>query len=264
MSQTQIRFEDGDAYERSMGAWSLVAGTEFLDWLAPTPGLRWLDVGCGSGAFTELLIARHAPAEAHGIDPAPAQLAYARARHAARAAHFQQGDAMALPFPDDRFDAAAMALVIHFVPDPARGVAEMARVVRPGGIVAAYTWDMAGGGFPFAPVRGELAARGHATLAPPSADASDLGAMAALWTAAGLRAVETRAITVRRRFADFEVFWETSTINGRIRPTLAALTAEERDRVKDGVRARLTVAADGSVTHMARANAVRGQVPPAG
>ena len=146
MAEQQIRFDDGAAYERMMGIWSRFAGDIFLDWLAPRPGLRWIDIGCGNGAFTELLVERCAPAEVQGIDPSEGQLAFARTRPAARVAEFRQGDAMALPFSDGRFDAAVMALVIFFVPDPPKGVAEMARVVCPGGTVATYAWDMLGGG----------------------------------------------------------------------------------------------------------------------
>jgi ubiquinone/menaquinone biosynthesis C-methylase UbiE len=122
---SEIRFDDGAGYERYMGKWSQLAGDTFLDWLAPAPGLRWLDVGCGNGAFTETLVERCAPASVDGIDPAAGQLAHARARPAARIAQFHQGDAMALPFPDDTFDVAVMPLVIFFVPEPAEGVAEM-------------------------------------------------------------------------------------------------------------------------------------------
>src|SRR3954467_8483670 len=127
-----------------MGEGSRLGGETFLDWLAPKSGLRWLDVGCGNGAFTEMLALRCAPVSVEGIDPSEAQLAYARTRSASRVAHFQTGDAMALPFGDDTFDAAVMPLVIFFVPEPAKGVAEMARVVGPGGIVAAYGWDIDG------------------------------------------------------------------------------------------------------------------------
>ena len=123
MPEPQIRFEDGAAYERTMGVRSRLAGEIFLDWLAPRSGLEWIDIGCGSGAFTELIVERCAPVEVQGIDPSEAQLGFARGRTAARIAQFRQGDALALPFADDRFDAAIMALVIFFVPDPATGVA---------------------------------------------------------------------------------------------------------------------------------------------
>src|SRR4029079_616810 len=139
---------------------------------APKSGLRWLDVGCGNGAFTEMLVERCAPVSVEGIDPSERQLAYARTRPAARVAQFRQGDAMALPFPDDTFDAAVMPLVIFFVPDPAKGVAEMARVVCPGGIVAAYGWDMDVGGFPYDALWAEMRAMGMKFPQPPSNDAS--------------------------------------------------------------------------------------------
>ena len=84
MAEQQIRFDDGDAYERSMGVWSRLAGEIFLDWLAPSPALQWADIGCGSGAFTELLVQRCAPEEVQGIDPSEGQLAFARTRPAAR------------------------------------------------------------------------------------------------------------------------------------------------------------------------------------
>src|SRR5262249_38091204 len=86
MAEQSIRFVDGDAYERGMGPWSHLARHTFLDWLAPPAGLRWIDVGCGTGAFTELLVRRCAPIETQGIDPHEAQLAVARVRPGARGA----------------------------------------------------------------------------------------------------------------------------------------------------------------------------------
>src|SRR5438067_6609607 len=136
MAAPQIRFVDGDAYDRMMGVWSRLTGEKFLDWLEPKAALHWIDVGCGSGAFTELLIARCKPAAIKGIDPSDAQLTFARSRAGAGIAEFHRGGAMALPFADASFDAAVMALVIFFVPDPAKGVAEMVRVVQPGGTVS--------------------------------------------------------------------------------------------------------------------------------
>src|SRR5262245_47900224 len=204
MPEHQFRFEDGAGYERMMGKWSRLAGDVFLDWLSPARGLRWIDVGCGNGAFTELIVERYAPAAVEGVDPSPAQIAFARTRPAARLAHFQQGDAMALPSADDSFDAAVMALVIFFVPDPAKGVAEMTRVVRRGGAVAAYAWDMLGGGFPAEPILAEMRAMAVTPPSPPSVGASRMEALQALWTGAGLEAITTREIIVQRTFADFD------------------------------------------------------------
>ncbi len=192
MPPTPIRFDDGSAYERYMGIWSQLAGQTFLDWLAPKPAMRWLDVGCGNGAFTEMIIQRCAPASVHGIDPSEAQLAYARTRCPSDLAQFHKGDAMALPFEADSFDAAVMPLVIFFVPEPAKGVAEMVRVVSPGGVVAAYGWDMLAGGFPYDALWTEMRAMGVDVPLPPSPDASRIVVMENLWRTAGLTAVETR------------------------------------------------------------------------
>jgi SAM-dependent methyltransferase len=255
----QIRFDDGAAYERYMGKWSQLAGETFLDWLAPKSGLRWLDVGCGNGAFTEMVVDTCAPISVEGIDPSEAQLAYARTRPASRVAHFRQGDAMALPFPDDTFDAAVMPLVIFFVPDPAMGVAEMSRVVCPSGIVTAYAWDMVGGGFPYEPLHDEMRALGAAVPEPPSPGASQIDAMRDLWIGASLDAVETREITVQRTFANFDDYWTTILGGASVRSGLAAMTSEDLALLKTRMRARLPADATGRITYSARANAVKGK-----
>ena len=244
-----------------MGKWSLLAGETFLDWLAPQTGLRWLDVGCGNGAFTEMLVERCAPASVHGIDPSEGQLAFARARPASRVAQFRQGDAMAVPFPDDTFDAAVMPLVIFFVPDPAVGVAEMARVVCPGGIVTAYAWDMVGGGFPYEALQFEMRGLGVVVPAPPNPDASGIDAMRDLWTGANLDSVETREISVERTFADFDDYWETILGGSSVGPQLAAMASENLALLKARMRALLPANAAGRITYSARANAVKGRVP---
>jgi SAM-dependent methyltransferase len=255
-----IRFEDGEAYERGMSPWSRLAGQMFLKWLAAPAGLRWLDVGCGTGTFAGLIAERCAPIEVQGVDPSEAQLAIARMRRGPDGSRFLRGDAMALPFERQRFDAAVMALVIFFVPDPAEGAAEMARVVRPGGLVAAYAWDVLGGGFPFDPIWRETRAAGVAPLLPPNPSAGGIEALRGLWTAAGLEAVETRAIVVERTFPTFEEYWTTSTITGGVRPPLETMSAEERDRLKARVRARMPTDSSGRVAWSARANAVKGYV----
>jgi SAM-dependent methyltransferase len=261
MAELQIRFDDGAAYERMMGVWSRRAGEIFLDWLTPRSGLRWIDIGCGNGAFTQLIVERCAPVEVQGIDPSEGQLAYARTRGAGRVAEFRHGDAMALPFAAGRFDAAVMALVIFFVSDPAKGVAEMARVVCPGGMVATYVWDVFGGGFPPEPFHAEMRALGLTPLRPPRSDVSRVEALRDLWTSANLDAVETREIAVQRTFADFDDFWTTSLLGSSIGPTVAAMAAGDVERLKARLRTRLPADAAGRITYGARANAIKGRVP---
>ncbi|TAK17055.1 MAG: methyltransferase domain-containing protein [Acidobacteria bacterium] len=256
----QIRFTDGAGYERYMGVWSRLVGRAFLEWLVPSPGWRWLDVGCGNGAFTELIVERCAPASVHGIDPSEAQIAFARTRPTTRIAEFQQGNAMALPFPDNTFDAAVMPLVIAFVPDPAKGVSEMSRVVRPGGAVAAYIWDDAEGGFPYGTLMAEMRALGVAVPQPPSPDANRLDALRGLWTGAGLVDVDIRAITVQRTFGDFADYWATIRMGPSVGPPLAAMAAADLARLEARMRELLAPDASGRITYSARANAVKGRV----
>jgi SAM-dependent methyltransferase len=259
MAEQTIRFDDGAAYEQMMGVWSAKAGAVFLDWLAPSKGLRWIDVGCGSGAFTQLIVERTAPAEIEGVDPSDGQLAFARARQGVGMARFQVGDAMALPFEDVRFDAAVMALVLVFVPDPAKGVAEMVRVVKPGGIVAAYMWDMLGGGFPLNHLLVAMQAMEIPRTWPPQFEASRLAAMRDLWMGAGLAAIETREIVVERTYADFNDYWATALKSPTLGPILAGLAPDVSAALKEKVRASLPSDLRGRITHTARANAIKGQ-----
>ena len=254
----QIRFDDGAAYEDFMGTWSRLVGEDFLRWLAPPADRRWADVGCGNGAFTELLLERCAPTQVEGIDPSDGQIVYARERLANRPASFQIGDATALPWADATFDAAVMALVIFFVPDPAKGVAEMARVVRPGGSVSSYAWDILGGGFPYAMLQEAMAEFGTPPLWPPSVEASRMDSLRTLWASAGLVDVETRVITVQRTFEDFETFWRIAKTGPRLLPRLAAMGEAEVTRLKERVREKLAPAADGRITYGASANAIKG------
>ena len=261
MADPQIRFDDGAAYERMMGVWSRLAGEIFLDWIAPVPGLRWVDLGCGNGAFTELIVQRCAPAGVDGVDPSEGQLSFARSRPASRLAKFTQGDAMALPYPKANFDIATMALVIFFVPDPAKGVAEMARVLRPGGLAAAYAWDMHGGGFPWKLVQDEISALGHNVAYPPSVDASRIGVMRELWGNAGFTGVETRDITVRRTFDSVDEFVSIGLNTPSIGPVVKAMPSDDVESLKTRLRARLQPDGQGRVTLSGRANAVKGRLP---
>ena len=132
---------------------------------------------------------------------------------------------------------------------------------RPGGLVVAYAWDMEGGGFPFAPIHTETRALGFMPPLAPNPDASRLTVLTELWTNAGLEAVETREITIRRPFADFDEFWRTSTGTGGLKPLLDSMTPEDIAQLRTRVRARLSEGADGTITGHARANAIKGRVP---
>lgn len=261
MNEQPIRFEDGEAYEHGMGVYSRLVGTVFLDWLAPSQGLSWIDVGCGNGAFTELLLQRAAPAEVQAVDPSEGQLAFARGRAGAAGAVFQQGDAMALPFQSARFDAAVMALVLFFVPEPPRGIAEMMRVVRPGGSVSAYVWDVPGGGLPIEPIRTALREVGIEPASPPSAAVSAMPALRAAFADAGLVDVETREIAAERPFPDFEAFWRAGLMVGSLGERMATLPASAVEEVRVRTRAHLRFGPAGTVLASGMANAVKGMVP---
>jgi ubiquinone/menaquinone biosynthesis C-methylase UbiE len=261
MNQQQIRFDNGDAYERYMGKWSQLAGAAFLEWLNPGKGLRLLDVGCGNGAFTEMFATRCAPASVTGIDPAAPMLEFARTRPALRDADLRQGDAMALPYSEDVFDLAVMPLVLFFVPEPAKGVAEMARVVRPGGTVSAYSWDMPGGGFPYAVLRLELEQMGVRIPAAPSEDASRQDVSRQLWESAGLVDVQAHSLTVQRTYASFEEYWEIIFGGPSVGNTLKALSPTDSAILQQRLQQNLPADIHGRISYSATANAIRGHVP---
>jgi SAM-dependent methyltransferase len=261
MAEQQISYTDGAAYERIMGKWSQLAGKSFIEWLAPSPNLSWIDVGCGNGAFTELLVQRCAPRSITGVDPADAQLAYGRSRPAGRSAKFQKGDAMALPSPDASFDVAVMALVIFFVPDPSKGVSEMVRVVKAGGLVAAYAWDMMNGGFPFNTIQVQMREMGIPPTYPPSVEVSRIEALRGLWVGAGLDSVETTEYSVHRTYDDFEDLWASSTLTASVAPKFKAMALADVEVLKARMRACFPADASGRITCSARVTAVKGRVP---
>jgi ubiquinone/menaquinone biosynthesis C-methylase UbiE len=261
MSEAASLFTDGEAYERRMGRWSRLVGEVFLAWLALPNGLRWLDVGCGNGAFTEVLIARCAPSAVSAIDPSEGQLRYARTRPGARLAEFRIGDAQALPYPGRSFDAAAMALAISFVADPLKAATEMARVVRPGGWVATYMWDMPGGGIPVEPMYRALRSLGVA-VSMPGTEVSRQDNMRALWEKAGLQSVDTRVIRIPVRYTGFDDFWQSFSVpEGPSGMAIRKMSPSQIEELKAALREELPTGPDGRITYEAFANAVRGRVP---
>lgn len=257
------RWWSGDAYEPYVGRWSRLVAREFLAWLDAPAGLDWLDVGCGTGALAEAVSGRCAPRRLAGIDPSAGFLDFARRRLGDAGAELRQADAQALPFAAADFDRVVSGLVLNFVPDQPRAVAEMARVARPGGGVALYVWDYAGGM--------ELMRRfwDAAVALDPSARALDEGVrfpvcrpgpLRGLFEGAGLVDVETRAIDVPTVFRDFDDYW-TPFLGGQApAPSYCMSLGEEaRAALRERLRASLPTRPDGSIRLVARAWAVRGR-----
>ena len=255
-------FSDGEVYERLMGRWSRLVGKAFLAWLDPAKKLQWLDVGCGNGAFTEEIIAHCAPATVVAIDPSDDQLAFARMRPAAKITDFRVGDAQALHFADASFDIAIMALVISFLAEPAKALSEMARVVRPGGWVATYMWDVSGGGTPVDAIYVELENMGMTSVRPSNPAISRREAMQELWEKAGLDAIETRTIRIPVSYSSFDDFWDSNTVPiGPQGKLIDGMTASAREELRARLRNRLPIASDGCIAYESFANAVKGRVP---
>jgi SAM-dependent methyltransferase len=220
------------AYDRFMGRWSGPLARQFVEVVGLQAGQRALDVGCGPGALTEQLVSRLGAAAVAAVDPSASFVDSARQR--LPGVDVRLAVAGRLPFADDLFDAALAQLVVHFLPDPTAGLAEMARVTRPGGVVAACVWDLGG-------ERGPLTAfyRALHEVDATLPDQSGLpgareGHLPELLRAAGLREVESGSLTVRLGMVTFEEWWQPFTLGvGRAGDALARLGEPDRRRVRD-------------------------------
>ncbi len=259
MSEAESFFTDAEAYELAIGRWSRVAGGIFLDWLSLPDGLRWLDVGCGTGSFTELVVDGCAPSAISAIDPSEQQIALAIGKPGASRVDYRQGDAMALPFGDGEFDVAVMALVIQYVDNRTTAMAEMKRVVRPGGTVAAYVWPK-DEGHPQQPLTEALESMGVEPRRTPGDRVRPIGALMDLFDASGLEDIDGRGIEFQLTFENFDDYWASQTAQASKR-SFGKFTDTDVERLKDSLRNTLPTAADGGVAYKARASAVKGRVP---
>jgi SAM-dependent methyltransferase len=253
----------GDLYEPYVGRWSRLVAKEFLDWLEVPGGKDWLDVGCGTGALTQSILDHAKPESVRGIDPSRGFVEHAKQHITDPRASFQVGDAQSLPVPEEHVDAAVSGLVLNFVTQPEQAAAEMARVTRDGGVVAAYVWDYAG-------KMEMLRSFWDAVVTlDTGATAIDEGnrfpicrpePLQELFANAGLRGVETRSIDVPTRFKDFDDFWSPFLGGQGPAPSYAAALDHERQTIlRDFIRSQLPIRKDGSIHLIARAWAVRGR-----
>ncbi|SEB29013.1 Methyltransferase domain-containing protein [Amycolatopsis tolypomycina] len=256
-------WQSGDAYEAYIGRWSRRIAERFVRQLDIPASRRWLDVGCGTGALTSAVLTAADPAEVVGVDPSEGFLKTARARVTDPRATFTLADARSLPFPDDRFDVVVSGLVLNFVPEPPRAAAEIARVTAPGGLAAAYLWDLAEGmelirsfwdaAAEFDPATvAELDEGSRFTLCRPEP-------LGRLWTDAGFTAVSVGEIGIPTVFADFDDYWQPFLgAQGPAPSYLATLPETDRDRLRELLRDRLPTNPDGSIPLTARAWVVSG------
>jgi len=265
MTERKDVWASGDAYEPYVGRWSRLVAREFIAWLTQASGIRWLDVGCGTGALTQVILETAAPREVVGVDQSEGYVAYASERVADPRARFRKADSQALPFPNPEFDVAVSGLMLNFVPAQARAIGEMRRAVRPGGTVAVYVWDYAG--------RMELMRHfwDAAVALDPAAQELDEGRrfpickpepLAELFRQVGLSAIEGRAIDVPTVFRDFDDYW--SPFLGGQAPApgyCMSLPEDRRAALRERIRAGLPIRSDGGIHLIARAWAVKARVP---
>jgi len=262
MSAPSYHFNNAAAYERYMARWSRAAGTEFLDWADAPRDARWLDVGCGTGVFTTLIVERCAPRHVAAIDPAPAQIDHARAEPVGAHVDFRVADAQALPFGNGEFDIVAAALTLNFIPDRVRAMAEMRRVARPGALIAAYVWDFEADLSPSGPLRRALRNVGVGIAPVPGTPSSGLRALRTLFIDAGLENVVSRIIDVTMPFPDFEAFWHAQALSyGPLAKTIDTLPEETLGKVREAMRGHLVPRGDGTFECRARAHAILGRTP---
>ncbi len=253
----------GDAYEPYVGRWSRLVAREFLSWLKAPTNMRWLDVGCGTGALSQTILDGAAPSLVQGVDPSEDYVNYARNQITDSRARFDVGDARTLPYQTASFDVVVSGLALNFVPEPAIAVSEMARVAQVGGTVALYVWDYVG----------EMQLMRYfwdaAVTLNPAAKKLDEGrrfpicnqmALLQLFQDAGLRRTEARAIDVPTVFHSFDDYWAPFLGGQGPAPSYAmSLTENRRIELRELIRSRLPVKSNGGINLIARAWAVRGE-----
>jgi SAM-dependent methyltransferase len=256
MSEPGI-WQSGAGYEGYVGRWSRLVAEAFIDRLAIKPGGRWVDVGCGTGAVTETILARAEPASVLGVDPSAAFVAFASAHVTDPRASFAVADGAAIPLPVDAVDAAVAGLVLNFTPDPVAVLADMRRVTRDGGRVAIYVWDYAGGmelmrTFWDAAIEQDPAVADKAESLRFALCAPD--PLRDAFAGAGMPDATVEPIDVPTVFRDFDDYWQPFLMATAPAPRHAmSLSDDARADLRERLRARLPVEDDGTIHLRARA-----------
>jgi ubiquinone/menaquinone biosynthesis C-methylase UbiE len=259
---------DAANYERLMGRWSRRLAPLFIEHAGIADGEAVLEIGCGTGSLTFALARSAALGSLTAIDHSEIYLAAAQAKDRDGRIQFEQGDGCALRFPDASFDRTLSMLVLPSVlPEPEAMVAEMRRVTRPGGIVAAAFWDSPGGSPSQRMLWDTAAALDEAAVAARDRTMSRPvyapGALARMWAEAGLAGIDQRSLMIRMDFADFADYWEPfASGEGALGAYVASLDDAARDRLERSLRsAYLTGRPDGERSFVAVALSCRGVVP---
>ncbi|UCH40149.1 MAG: methyltransferase domain-containing protein [Gammaproteobacteria bacterium] len=256
----------GDSYDIYMGRWSRQIATKFLDWLDLPKLLRWLEVGCGTGALTESILSQCEPSSLLGIEQSQAFVATARANVVDDRVEFQVGDAQRLGLPDHSVDLVVSALVLNFIPDKEKALREMRRVCRPGGTVAFYVWDYPGGGLELLSTFWQAAI----SLNPEAADLAEdkrfpyctREGLKNLASAAGLLEIESTPLEAPAVFKSFDDFWIPFTLGAGPAPGFCVnLEPEAREQLRDTLLRRLPILDDGSIPMKIRAWGIRAATP---
>jgi ubiquinone/menaquinone biosynthesis C-methylase UbiE len=258
---------DAAGYEQLMGRWSQKLAPHFIEFARLGDGEKVVDVGCGTGSLTFALARSSAHKEIAAIDYSPVFVAEATRRNADPRVKIQQADACALPFDDTSFDAALALLVLHFVPDTGKAVAEMRRVVRSGGVVAAAVWDHLGGMPGMRMMVDTVAAmseggrqlRGRYCFQPMMQP----GEMKRTFVEQGLQDVEESELMIRMDYRNFDDYWAPIAAGeGPLGKYVSALSPTERERTDAAVRDAFKAGQpDGPRSFASVAWAVRGVVP---
>jgi len=252
----------GNSYEPYVGRWSRLVATRFIDWLAPAPEGRWLDIGCGTGALSETILAAAGPSSVRGVDPSADYVRFARNRITDQRTEFEVADAHHLPGDGEAYDHTVSGLVLNFVHDQAGALNEMKRVTRAGGVIAAYVWDYADGMELmryFWDAAAELDRKAETLDEGVRSPICKPEPLRSLWEDAALHDVTAKPIDIDTVFRDFDDYWSPFLGGQGPAPSYTMSLGESaRDELRTLLRKRLPVKVDGSIHLRARAWGVRG------